>query len=306
MGPQGVESGRVKVAILGSGNVGTDLVCKLLEEPGRMELVLVSGIVSDSEGLKKAHGLGIGISHEGIDAIVEDPEIKIVFDATSAKAHIRHAKLLEKAEKVVVDLTPAAVGPYVVPAVNLAEHLEKGNLNLLTCAAQATAPFVYAVSRVAPALYAEVVSTVASVSAGPGMRQNIDEFTLTTARGLEGIGRARRGKAIIILSPAAPPIVMRNTVYVVPEGDCDENEVTESVWRMVTEIRRAVPGCCIKSGPVFAEKRTPWGKKRIVTMLVEVEGAGHVLPSYAGNLDIMTSAARGVGEQLARHLLEVA
>ncbi len=297
------ENGRVKVAIVGSGNIGSDLMYKLLKKPGHMELKILAGIDPDSEGLKKARELGIETTSEGIGPVLEDEEVKIVFDATSAKAHVRHAKMLKEAGKIAVDLTPAARGPYVVPVANLTEHLDKDNVNLLTCGAQATTPLVYAVSRVTPVLYAEMVSTVASLSAGPGTRQNIDEFTFTTARGLERIGGARHGKAIIILNPADPPIMMRNTVYVVPEGDFDQDEVAKSVERIVAEVQKYVPGYHLKSEPVFDEKETPWGKRRVVVLLLEVEGAGDFLPRYAGNLDIMTSAARGVGEQFARHLL---
>ncbi|MEW6635318.1 MAG: acetaldehyde dehydrogenase (acetylating) [Actinomycetota bacterium] len=296
-------SGKVKVGIIGSGNIGTDLMYKLLKNPGHMELKMLAGVDPNSEGLRRASELGIETTYEGIGPVLEDDEIKIVFDATSAKAHIRHAKMLKEAGKIAVDLTPAARGPYVVPVVNLTEHLNKDNVNLLTCGAQATTPMAYAVSRVTPTLYAEMVSTVASLSAGPGTRQNIDEFTFTTARGLEKIGGAKYGKAIIILNPAAPPIMMRNTVYVVPEGDFDENEVVESVERVVAEVQEYVPGYHLKSEPVFDEKETLWGKKKIVILLIEVEGAGDFLPKYAGNLDIMTASARGVGEQFARHLL---
>ena len=296
--------GRVKVGILGSGNIGSDLMYKLLKEPGHMELAMVAGIVPDSEGLLRAREEGVGASHEGIDAILEDDEIELVFDATSARAHVRHAKLLKEAGKIAVDLTPAARGPYVVPVANLNEHLDKDNVNLLTCGAQATTPMAYAVSRATPVLYAEMVSTVASVSAGPGTRQNIDEFTVTTARGLEQIGGAKHGKAIIVLNPAEPPIMMRNTVYVVPEDeDFDENEVVRSVEEVVRRVQQYVPGYHLKNEPVFDQKETAWGKKRVVVLLLEVEGAGDYLPKYAGNLDIMTSAARGVGEQFARHLL---
>ncbi len=299
------ENGRVKVAIVGSGNIGSDLMYKLLKKPGHMELKILAGIDPDSEGLKKARELGIETTSEGIGPVLEDEEVKIVFDATSAKAHVRHAKMLKEAGKIAVDLTPAARGPYVVPVANLTEHLDKDNVNLLTCGAQATTPLVYAVSRVTPVLYAEMVSTVASLSAGPGTRQNIDEFTFTTARGLERIGGARHGKAIIILNPADPPIMMRNTVYVLPEGDFDEDEVIASVEKIVAEVQKYVPGYHLKSEPVFDEKETPWGERRVVVLLLEVEGAGDFLPRYAGNLDIMTSAARGVGEQFARHLLGV-
>jgi acetaldehyde dehydrogenase len=294
---------RIKAAILGSGNIGSDLMYKLLKEPGHMELALLAGIVPESEGLKRARDEGVSTSHHGINAILEDDEIKLVFDATSAKAHVKNARALKEAGKTAVDMTPAALGPYVVPVANLGGHLEEDNVNLMTCGAQATAPMAYAVSRVTPVEYAEMVSTVASASAGPGTRQNIDEFTFTTARGLEQIGGAKHGKAIIILNPAEPPIMMRNTVYVVPEGDFDEGEVVRSVERMVSEVQEYVPGYHLKSEPVFDVKDTPWGRKRIVVLLLEVEGAGDFLPTYAGNLDIMTSAARGVGEQFARHFL---
>ncbi len=295
--------GKIKVAIVGSGNIGTDLMMKLHKEPGHMHLTMLAGIEESSEGLKRARDLEIGTTSGGIAPILEDDDIKIVFDATSAKAHVRHAKMLSEAGKVAVDLTPAARGPYVVPVVNLDEHLDKENVNLMTCGAQATTPMVRAVSRVAPVEYAEMVSTVASLSAGPGTRQNIDEFTFTTGRGLEEIGGAKRGKAIIVLNPADPPIMMRNTIYAVAEGDFDEDEVARSVERMVSDIQKYVPGYHLKNEPVFDEQETPWGRKRIVILLVEVERAGDFLPKYAGNLDIMTSAARGVGERFARHLL---
>ena len=298
---------RAKVAIVGSGNIGTDLMIKIMKQPegaSNMELAMLAGIDPDSEGLKKAREeYGIEATSEGIGPILEDEEIKIVFDATSAKAHVRHAKLLKEAGKVAIDMTPAARGPYVVPVVNLEEHLDKDNVNLMTCGAQATTPMVRAVSRVAPVGYAEMVSTVASLSAGPGTRHNIDEFTLTTARGLEQIGGAKRGKAIIVLNPADPPIMMRNTVYAVVEDDFDEAEVVASVEEMVSDIQRYVPGYHLKSESVFDEQRTPDGVKRMVVILIEVEGAGDFLPRYAGNLDIMTSAARGVGERFAKHLL---
>ncbi len=294
---------KVKVAIVGSGNIGSDLMYKLQKEPGHMELKLLAGIESESEGLRRAKDLGVGTTHEGIAPILEEDDIKLVFDATSAKAHVKHAKLLKEAGKVAVDLTPAARGPYVVPVVNLEEHLGEDNVNLMTCGAQATTPMVRAVSQVAPVAYAEMVSTVASLSAGPGTRQNIDEFTFTTARGLEEIGGARRGKAIIVLNPADPPIMMRNTVYALAEDDFEEDEVIASVERMVADVQRYVPGYHLKNEPVFDVKETPWGRKKLVILLIEVEGAGDFLPKYAGNLDIMTSAARGVGERLARHML---
>ena len=297
---------RVKVAIVGSGNIGTDLMYKLLEVPGHMELAMVAGIEPESEGLKRARDEGIEATHEGIQPVLDDPEIKIVFEATSAKAHVQNAPEYREAGKIAVDLTPAAQGPYVVPTANLTEHLDEGNVNLMTCGAQATVPMAYAVFRVTPVRYAEMVSTVASLSAGPGTRQNIDEFTFTTARGLEEIGGAQEGKAIIILNPADPPLIMRNTVYVVPEEDeGDEDEITDSVNEVVSEVQKAVPGYQLKNGPTFDKRETPWGEKTVVMMFLEVEGAGHFLPKYSGNLDIMTSAARKVGEGFARHLLGV-
>lgn len=299
--------GKVKVAIVGSGNIGTDLMYKLLEEPGHMELTMVAGIEPESEGLKRARDEGIEATHEGIQPVLDNPDIKIVFEATSAKAHVQNAPKYKEAGKIAVDLTPAAQGPYVVPTANLTEHLDEENVNLMTCGAQATTPMAYAVSRVTPVRYAEMVSTVASLSAGPGTRQNIDEFTFTTARGLEEIGGAQEGKAIIILNPADPPLIMRNTVYVLPEEDeVDEEEITDSVNEIVAEVQKAVPGYQLKNGPTFDERDTPWGEKKpVIMMFLEVEGAGHFLPKYSGNLDIMTAAARKVGEGFARHLLGV-
>ncbi|CAA9415163.1 MAG: Acetaldehyde dehydrogenase, acetylating, in gene cluster for degradation of phenols, cresols, catechol [uncultured Rubrobacteraceae bacterium] len=306
MSEDGKAEGKIKAAIVGSGNIGTDLMYKLMEEPGHIELAVIAGIEPESEGLKRAREEGIEATHEGIQPVLDDPEIKIVFEATSAKAHVQNAPMYKEAGKIAVDLTPAAQGPYVVPVANLTEHLNEDNVNLMTCGAQATTPMAYAVSKVAPVRYAEMVSTVASLSAGPGTRQNIDEFTFTTARGLEEIGGAQEGKAIIILNPADPPLIMRNTVYVVPEEDeVDEDEITDSVNEVVAEVQKAVPGYQLKNGPTFDRRDTPWGEKPVIMMFLEVEGAGHFLPKYSGNLDIMTASARRVGEAFARHLLEV-
>jgi acetaldehyde dehydrogenase len=296
---------KVKVAILGSGNIGSDLMFKILRDPGHMELALLTGIEPQSEGLARARALGINTSHEGIKPILDDPEIKIVFDATSAYAHVRHAKALREAGRIAIDLTPAARGPYVIPPVNLVEHIDKENVNLITCGGQATIPLVYAVSRVTPVPYAEMISTIASLSAGPGTRQNIDEFTFTTARGLEVIGGAKQGKAIIILNPADPPILMRNTIYVLLDAEeVDRKAIVESVEAMVKAVQAYVPGYRLKNELVFEIRDMPDGKRTMVAMLLEVTGAGDFLPAYAGNLDIMTASARQVGEVFAQKLLK--
>jgi acetaldehyde dehydrogenase len=269
-----------------------------------MELALLSGIEPGSEGLARARSLGITASYEGIQPILDDPDIRIVFDATSAHAHIRHAKLLREAERIAIDLTPAARGPYVIPPVNLGAHIDEPNVNLITCGGQATVPLVYAVSRVTTLPYAEIVSTIASLSAGPGTRQNIDEFTFTTARGLEAIGGAQRGKAIIILNPADPPILMRNTIYALLESeDVDREAIVQSVEAMVSAVQAYVPGYRLKNEPVFEVRETPEGRRTLIAMLLEITGAGDFLPSYAGNLDIMTASARQVGEVFANHIL---
>jgi acetaldehyde dehydrogenase len=295
---------KVKVAILGSGNIGSDLMFKILREPGHMELALLTGIEPQSEGLARARALGINASHDGIQPILDDPSIRIVFDATSAHAHVRHAKMLRDAGRIAIDLTPAARGPYVIPPVNLGAHIDEPNVNLITCGGQATIPLVYAVSRVTPVPYAEMVSTIASLSAGAGTRQNIDEFTFTTARGIEVIGGAKQGKAIIILNPADPPILMRNTIYALLESDeVDRKAIIDSVEEMATAVQTYVPGYRLKNEPVFEIRDTPDGKKTLIAMLLEVTGAGDFLPSYAGNLDIMTASARQVGEVFAQHIL---
>ncbi len=294
---------KVKVAILGSGNIGSDLMFKILREPGHIELALLSGIEPQSEGLALARSLGINASHDGIQPILDDPEIRIVFDATSAHAHVRHAKLLKDAGRIAIDLTPAARGPYVIPPVNLGAHMDEQNVNLITCGGQATIPLVYAVSRVTNVPYAEMISTIASLSAGPGTRQNIDEFTFTTARGIEVIGGANQGKAIIILNPADPPILMRNTIYALLEEDVDREAIVDSVEEMVTAVQAYIPGYRLKNEPVFEVRDTAEGRKTLIAMLLEVSGAGDFLPSYAGNLDIMTASARQVGEVFVQRIL---
>jgi len=294
---------RVKVAILGTGNIGSDLMFKLLRAPASLELALFAGIDPASDGLARARGLGIPVSDRGIEDVLADKEIRIVFDATSARAHLRHAPALAAAGKIAIDLTPAACGPCVVPPANLGRHLDATNVNLITCGGQATIPLVHAVSQLTPVAYAEIVSTVASVSAGPGTRQNIDEFTATTARGLEQVGGAKAAKAIIILNPADPPILMRNTVYIMPAGDFDEKAVMDAVRRRVGEVQAYVPGYRLKGDPVPTEVQTPGGRRRTLTLLLEVTGAGDYLPRYAGNLDIMTASACRVARLFADRLL---
>lgn len=286
----------VDAAILGTGNIGTDLMFKLLKSPGGVHLALFAGIDPASDGLARARALGVHTSDRGIEAVVADPRIKIVFDASSARAHVRHAHVLAAAGKFAIDLTPAACGPFVVPPVNLIAHLGAPNVNLITCGGQATIPLVQAIHRVAPVDYAEIVSTVASASAGPGTRQNIDEFTRTTARGLEAIGGAATAKAIIILNPAEPPVFMRNTVYVLPVSEFDEAAVSRSIEEMAAAVQAYVPGYRLKGAPLFDRVATPTGLRRCVTLLLEVEGAGDYLPKYAGNLDIMTASACRVAQ----------
>ncbi len=286
---------RLKVAIIGPGNIGTDLMVKVLRS-AKLELSLMAGIIPESDGLQRAADRGIPTTAEGIGPILEQSDIQLVFDATGAKSHLRHAPLLREAGKIAIDLTPAAVGPYVVPAVNMGEHFDSPNLNLVTCGGQATIPIVAAVGRVAPVAYAEIVATISSKSAGPGTRQNIDEFTKTTARGVEVVGQARQGKALIILNPADPPILMRNTIYCEVEQPVDEEAVRESVKQMIEVVRTYVPGYRLRVPPLV--------KDRLVTTMIEVEGAGDYLPNYSGNLDIITAAAVGVAERLAEHILK--
>lgn len=294
-----------KVAILGTGNIGTDLLIKLLARDD-VEVGLFAGIDPASKGLARARDLGVPTSSDGIDGILAAPDIRIAFDATSAYAHRDNAPRLEEAGIVAVDLTPAAVGPLVVPSVNLEEHLAAPNVNMITCGGQATIPIVGAIDDVAPLRYAEMVSTISSASAGPGTRQNIDEFTRTTARALERVGGAEEGKAIIVLNPADPPILMRNTVYAVPSGGADgfdERAIRASIEARVSAVAEYVPGYRCKS-IAFDEQDTAWGRVPVVIALLEVEGAGDFLPPYAGNLDIMTAAAARVGGRIAARLTE--
>lgn len=297
---------KVKVAILGSGNIGTDLMYKILKNEGDMELALVAGIDPKSEGLRRAKENGIHTSFNGVEDIVNDPEIEIVFDATSAKAHIHHAEVLGKTGKMIIDLTPAAIGPYLVPPVNMNEHLEAKNVNMISCAGQATSPLVYAISRVVPVLYAEMIATVASLAIGPGTRQNVDEFTRTTANALIEIGGAKSARAIPVFNPAEPPVTMTNTIYAVLENDnYDEEAIKNSIVSIVNEVAQYVPGYRLKSEPLIEYRDTPWGHLPVVIAMNEVKGEGDFFPTYAGNLDIMTSSARRVGELYAKHFLQL-
>ena len=301
---------RVKAAIIGSGNIGTDLMMKMIKYPQNMELVAVVGIDPGSEGLAMAREKGIATTHEGIEGLKKlpcYPEIGIAFDATSAYAHKLHDAALRADGIQVVDLTPAAIGPFTVPPVNMEAHLAEPNVNMVTCGGQATIPMVAAVSQVATVHYAEIVASVSSRSAGPGTRANIDEFTRTTARAIEAVGGAAKGKAIIILNPAEPPMIMRDTVFTLSEG-ADEDAIRASVEAMVAKVQQYVPGYRLKQQVQFERfgdnnplKIPGMGEFSGIktSIFLEVEGAGDYLPSYSGNLDIMTAAAKATGELLA-------
>lgn len=291
-------SEKINVAIIGSGNIGTDLMMKALRSE-RVNPLWMVGIDPDSDGLARAKAAGLKTTHKGVDGLLphmRDNNIQICFDATSAYVHQANNDAVQAQGSLMVDLTPAAIGPFCVPPVNLREQVSLGqrNVNMVTCGGQATIPMVAAVSRVQPVAYGEIVATVASRSAGPGTRKNIDEFTQTTSGAIERVGGAKKGKAIIILNPAEPPLVMRDTVHCITEDTPDQAAITESVHQMLAEVQQYVPGYRLKNGPVFDGNR--------VTVFLEVEGRGDYLPSYAGNLDIMTASALRTAEVLAEEI----
>ena len=307
-------SGRVKAAIIGPGNIGTDLMIKLMRHAAHLEMGAMVGVDPASDGLARARRLGIATTADGLEGLLAlevFPEIDVVFDATSAGAHRRHDEVLRRHGIQVIDLTPAAVGPYVIPAINL-EAENAGNMNMVTCGGQATIPIVAAVSQVAKVHYAEIVASIASKSAGPGTRANIDEFTETTRSAIEKLGGAERGKAIIVLNPAEPPLIMRDTVFVLSEP-AERAAVEASIGKMVAKVQAYVPGYRLKQRvqfervPADAPLQVPGLGARDglkTSVFLEVEGAAHYLPSYAGNLDIMTSAALACGDRMARRRIE--
>ncbi|MFF0771294.1 acetaldehyde dehydrogenase (acetylating) [Nonomuraea wenchangensis] len=291
---------KLGAAIVGPGNIGTDLLVKLLRSD-TIEVQAMVGVDPDSDGLARARALGVEASAGGVDWLLSRQDLPdLVFEATSAKAHLANAPRYREAGITAVDLTPAAAGPYVCPPVNLDDLADVPNLNMITCGGQATIPIVHAVSSVVPVAYAEIVASIASRSAGPGTRANIDEFTQTTARAIEQVGGASRGKAIIILNPVDPPMIMRDTVFCAIPPDADTEAVAASVHRMVARVAAYVPGYTLRAEPQFDEPREVWNGWGRVAVFLEVRGNGDYLPPWAGNLDIMTAAAAQVGEQLAR------
>ena len=302
---------KLKCAVIGSGNIGTDLLIKSKRTSDIVEGVAMVGIDPDSDGLARAERMGVAITSDGIDGLVamdEFAEIDLVFDATSAGAHAHHDEVLRSHGKQILDLTPAAIGPYVVPPVNMEEHLSAPNINMVTCGGQATVPIISAIHKVAPVVYGEIVSSISSKSAGPGTRANIDEFTETTSKAIEDVGGAQMGKAIIVLNPAEPPMIMRNTVFALVESG-EPEEIERSIEAMVATVNEYVPGYRLKQKVQFerlddgAEVRIPDLDRKFsgwkISVFLEVAGAAHYLPEYAGNLDIMTSAAIKTAERLA-------
>ncbi|MFJ9127732.1 acetaldehyde dehydrogenase (acetylating) [Streptomyces sp. NPDC102340] len=313
----GRNTDRVGVAIVGSGNIGTDLLIKIKRTSPNLEVLAMVGIDPASDGLARASRMKVATTADGVAGLIgmdQFRDVQIVLDATSATAHEANARLLASHDKRLVDLTPAALGPYVIPPVNLEEHLDAPNINMVTCGGQATIPIVAAISQVTEVPYAEIVASVASRSAGPGTRANIDEFTETTARAIESVGGARRGKAIIILNPAEPPLIMRDTVLCLI-GGADQDKVRASIERMVAEVAAYVPGYRLVQDVQFTPVEAGEVKTLLpdrpgpvdavdtkVSVFLEVEGAAHYLPAYAGNLDIMTSAAQRVAEKIAERV----
>ncbi|MGD0925289.1 MAG: acetaldehyde dehydrogenase (acetylating) [Streptosporangiaceae bacterium] len=290
---------RMTAAIVGPGNIGTDLLAKLRRSE-QVEVRYVVGVDPESDGLKRARGMGVEVSAGGVDWLLDRPQLPdLVFEATSVRAHLANAPRYAEAGIQVVDLTPAAVGPMVCPPVNLGGHLDAPNVNMITCGGQATIPVVRAVSAVTPVPYAEIVASIASRSAGPGTRANIDEFTVTTARAIESIGGAGAGKAVIILNPADPPMIMRDTVFCAISPDAEHDAITDSVLAMVAEVARYVPGYTLRADPQFDPPAEGWGGWARVAVFLAVRGNGDYLPPWAGNLDIMTAAAARVGDLLA-------
>ncbi|CAB3772257.1 MULTISPECIES: acetaldehyde dehydrogenase (acetylating) [Burkholderia cepacia complex] len=290
---------KIRCALIGPGNIGTDLLAKLMRSPV-LEPVWMVGIDPDSDGLKRARELGLKTTADGVDGLlphVQADGVQIAFDATSAYVHAENSRKLNALGVLMIDLTPAAIGPYCVPPVNLMDHIGSGemNVNMVTCGGQATIPMVRAISRVQPVAYGEIVATVSSRSVGPGTRKNIDEFTRTTAAAVAQVGGAKQGKAIIVINPADPPLIMRDTVHCLTEGTPDEARIVESVHAMIADVQRYVPGYRLVNGPVFDGNR--------VSVYLEVEGLGDYLPKYAGNLDIMTAAAARTAEMFAEELL---
>ena len=298
---------KIKCALIGPGNIGTDLLYKLKRSPV-LEPVWMVGIDPTSEGLKRARDMGLKTTDQGVDGLLPHvlaDGVQIAFDATSAYVHAENSRKLNALGVMMIDLTPAAIGPYCVPPVNLLQHIGKRemNVNMVTCGGQATIPMVYAVSRVVPVEYAEIVASVASPSAGPGTRANIDEFTKTTARGVETIGGAQRGKAIIILNPAEPPMLMQDTIFCAIPQDADRDAIAASIKEIAADVAAYVPGYRLRTEPQFDDPTPMSGGRARVAVFVEVEGAGDFLPPYSGNLDIMTAAATRVGEGFATRIL---